>query len=81
MIVAGSRMAQAQQNDLYEMTGSVGAGGMRAAGVYQTDVVIGQTAVSQQSAGSYDLGSGFWGGGTVVRVIEEVKLYLPMILR
>ncbi len=64
----------------YELAGSVGAGGTAAAGSYQTDVIIGQTAVRQHANGDYELGSGVWGGGIVSQVSALLELYLPLIL-
>ena len=81
MVLAVNQLVQAQPGDLYEMTGSVGAGGTAVAGLYQTDVIVGQPAVAQQAAGFYELGSGFWGGGSVVWGFQELKIYLPMIQR
>ncbi len=81
MGLAGNHLAQAQPGDLYDMTGSVGAGGMASAGNYQTDVVIGQAAIASHAVSPYQLGSGFWGGGLVVQGIEEQFIFLPIILR
>ena len=81
MVSAGNHMAQAQQGSLYELTGSVGAGGMNSAGVYQTDVIIGQTAVGSSANGEYELGSGFWGGGVVTEATNLINLFLPLIQR
>lgn len=71
----GSTLEQAE----YELVGSVGAGGTAVAGTYQTDVMIGQTAVGQHANGDYDLGSGYWGGGVVTDVTTLIKLFLPLL--
>ena len=78
MALSVNHLAQAQQGSLYEMTGSVVAGGSSEAGNYQTDVAIGQIAIAQNTAGPYELGSGFWGGGLVVISVdvEEIKALL-----
>ena len=83
MFFTVNHLAQAQQGSLYEVTGSVVAGGSSEAGNYQTDAAIGQIAIAQNTAGPYALGSGFWGGGFVVIGVdvEEIKLFLPLILR
>lgn len=80
LVFGAAQMAQAQP-DLYEMTGSVGAGGTAVSGIYQTDVMIGQAAIARQTAGAYDLGSGFWGGGTVVWGVTVRFVYIPLIQR
>jgi hypothetical protein len=33
------------------------------------------------SAGSYTLGGGFWGGGIINTVVNQLELYLPLVLR
>ncbi len=71
----GSTSVQAE----YELMGSIGAGGTAVAGNYQTDVMIGQTAVGHSANGDYDLGSGFWGGGIITDVTTLINLFLPLI--
>lgn len=74
-----SQIAQAEPTAVYELAGSIGAGGTAVAGNYQTDVMIGQTAVGHSANGDYDLGSGFWGGGIITDVTTLIKLFLPLI--
>ncbi|MCP5099198.1 MAG: hypothetical protein GY943_26900 [Chloroflexi bacterium] len=81
MVLALNHRIQAQQGDLYQLTGSVVAGGTTTAGSYQTDAAIGQATIALNTTGPYELGSGFWGGGLVVRGIEELQIFLPLILR
>ncbi|MFT5194071.1 MAG: hypothetical protein ACI9EW_002649 [Cellvibrionaceae bacterium] len=84
-VMGANRQVQAESNATYELvSSSIGPGGTLSAGNYQTDAVIGQAAVELQTAGSYELGSGAWGGGAVAKVSEVldfVKLYLPAVLR
>ncbi len=59
----------------------VGPGGSGSAGKYSLSSSIGQPAAGEVSAGSYTLGSGFWGGGVVVPVQADYKVFLPLVLR
>jgi hypothetical protein len=81
LLGGGPLLTQAQPEALYDLVGSVGAGGTAVAGGYQADVVIGQTAVGQRAGGDYALGSGFWGGGIVTEISNLLRLHLPVILQ
>ena len=76
------RVVRSEPGAVYELAGSgVGSGGTAVAGSYQTDVVMGQAAITNHTAGSYELGSGLWGGGLVTRGTALLKVFLPFIQR
>lgn len=55
----------------------------KAAGPYQLNATVGQPAAGTQSGGRYELGSGFWGGGTPPDSppSRSEALYLPLLTR
>ena len=61
------------------MKSSSGPSSTGNAGIYDLANSIGQSAIGEGSAGNYTLGSGFWGGGTLLPVAEYYALYLPLI--
>lgn len=81
IVLSVNQLAQAQPGGLYEMTGAVVPGGTTIAGSYQIDAAIGQATIAQNTAGPYELGSGVWGGGLLANVIEELRVFLPILLR
>lgn len=79
LILESNQPVQAEPGAVYELAGSVGAGGTTASGSYEMDMVIGQTAVGHHANGSYEMGSGFWGGGIVTEIAAWFEIYLPMV--
>jgi hypothetical protein len=79
LILESNQPVKAEPGVVYELVGSVGAGGTAASGSYEMDMVIGQTAVGHHANGSYEMGSGFWGGGVVSEIAAWFEIYLPMI--
>ncbi|MCB9422003.1 MAG: hypothetical protein H6667_19540 [Ardenticatenaceae bacterium] len=72
----------AQPAATYELVATVvGSGGTAVAGSYQTNAVIGQAAITNHAAGSYELGSGLWGGGLVTKGTALLRVFLPFIQR
>lgn len=72
----------AQAGGQYVLTSNTAtAGGVAAAGAYQTDVTVGQAEAGLQTGGLYELGGGFWGGGPLTEYAPLSWLYLPAILR
>ncbi len=69
----------AKPDDSYTITRwSVSSGGGNSfGGLYTLDSTAGQAAAGGVSGGDYELGGGFWGGGTT----EPYTVYLPLILR
>lgn len=66
----------------YELVKSyTGPGGGGSAGIYSISSSIGQPAAGEVSAGNYTLGDGFWGGGIIVPVQNNYRVYLPLVLR
>ena len=78
LLLTGSAVL-AQSGDGYQITRwGVPAGADQSVGdLYALDGAAGQTAAGEMSGGDYDLGGGFWGGGTA----EEYTVFLPLILR
>ena len=65
----------------YELVKSyIGPGGGGSAGIYSISSSIGQPAAGEVSAGNYTLGDGFWGGGIIVPVQNNYRVYLPLVL-
>lgn len=56
-----------------------GGGGHAASAGYQVDGTAGQEAAGLLAGGAYELGSGFWGGGELVRA--HCGIHLPVIVR
>ena len=56
-----------------------GGGGASSGGDFQIDGTAGQAAAGLMSGGTYELGSGFWGGGALTRAVYAV--HLPIVLR
>ena len=79
LILESNQPVQAEPGVVYELVGSVGAGGTAISGSYEMDMVIGQTAVGHHSNGAYDLSGGFWGGGIVTEIADWFEIYLPMV--
>jgi hypothetical protein len=50
-------------------------------GAYTLSSSAGQPDAGEVSAGSYTLGGGFWGGGIINTVVDQLELYLPLVLR
>lgn len=72
-------LATAQSGGGYDLTWSTVDGGgatFSTGGTYSLGGTIGQPDAGTLSGGSYTLGGGFWGGGTI-----HYTLYLPLILR
>ncbi len=55
-----------------------GGGGLSQAGNYTLVGTIGQFDASAMSGGGFSLYSGFWPGGAL---LEQVKLYLPLVVQ
>jgi hypothetical protein len=86
LLVAGlplfTSAARAAPQATYELVQSyTGPGGGGNAGIYNLSSSIGQPAAGEVSAGSYTFGSGFWGGGVIVSVQANHKVYLPLMLK
>lgn len=80
-LLAVWRPTAAEPAAVYELSGTVGAGGTAVSGNYQADAIIGQTAVGQHVTGQYELSSGLWAGGIVIPGETQIQLYLPLTLR
>jgi hypothetical protein len=80
MVLASSARAapQATYTLVQSYTGPSGSG---RAGIYDLSSSIGQPAAGEVRAGSYTLGSGFWGGGVLVPVTRQHSVYLPLVLK
>ena len=72
----------ARSTATYELVKNyIGPGGGGSAGSYSISSSIGQPVVGEVSAGNYTLGGGFWGGGIIVPVQNNYRVYLPVVLR
>jgi hypothetical protein len=56
-----------------------GGGGTSSGGDFQVEGTAGQAAAGVVSGGPYQLGSGFWGGGTLTRAVYGI--HLPIVVR
>ena len=86
LLLAGSvrltPTARAAPQATYELVQSyTGPGGSGSAGIYSISSSIGQPAAGEVSAGSYNLGGGFWGGGVIVPAKTDYRVYLPLVLK
>ncbi|HSD82912.1 MAG TPA: hypothetical protein VLG46_03590 [Anaerolineae bacterium] len=79
---APTSAAPAQPQATYELVkGAIGPGGKGSTGPYDLSSSIGQPVAGEVSAGSYTLGTGFWGGGIIVPANGIYNIYLPLVLR
>jgi hypothetical protein len=60
---------------------NIGPGQSGSSGAYTLSSSAGQPDAGEVSAGSYTLGGGFWGGGTIVSVVAPNFVYLPLVVR
>lgn len=75
-------LAQAAPFATYTLVRSYfGPGSSGSAGNYDISNSIGQPAAGEVSTGIYILGDGFWGGGVIVLVAKEHKVFLPLALK
>jgi hypothetical protein len=74
--------AQAQPAATYQLLQSnIGPAQAGTGGAYTLSSSAGQPDAGEVSAGSYTLGGGFWGGGIINTVVDQLELYLPLVLR
>lgn len=84
LVSSGSHLSAepAAPQATYELVKSYsGPGGSGSAGIYDLASSIGQPTAGEVSAGSYTLGSGFWGGGVLVSIQDSFSIYLPLVLK
>jgi hypothetical protein len=75
-----SRIALAANS--YQLTRSTisSGGAVSTGGSYLLGGTAGQMDAGQLASGSYTLGGGFWGGGTIAAQNSHIR-YLPLVVR
>ena len=58
-----------------------GGGASETAGNTSLDGTLGQWAVGSDTAGTTQLGSGFWGGCSPTGEVDQHNIFLPLVLR
>ena len=79
LLAAGTAYAQATVFTLSWWTVDSGGGDLSGTG-YTLSGTTGQPDAGTLSGSGYSLAGGFWGGG-IPNIIEQLKLYLPLMKR